>query len=268
MKRNVLSPRTVSSYECIRDTHLQSLMPKDIYDITQDAVQWEMDKLSRHRSPKTVRNVHGFLSAVLGTYRPDMKLNTSLPQKVRPKLYVPSDSDVKRLMGIVEGTEMELPVLLAVFGPMRRGEICALESTDIQGNVVHVSKSMAIKDKKWIIKAPKSYAGDRYITYPDFVIDKLKGIDGRIVKINPTVVSHRFEKILERNNIPHFRFHDLRHYSASVLHAIGIPDSYIMERGGWSSDAVLKDVYRHTIDDRKKEQNDRINGHFSMLYST
>lgn len=37
---------------------------------------------------------------------------------------------------------MELPVLLAAFGPMRRGEICAFESSDISGNVVHVNKNM------------------------------------------------------------------------------------------------------------------------------
>ena len=72
---------------------------------------------------------------------------------------------------------MELPVLLAAFGPMRRGEICALTSDDISGNVVHVCKNMVINEnKKWIIKTPKSYAGDRYIDYHDFFAEKLKGI--------------------------------------------------------------------------------------------
>lgn len=36
-------------------------------------------------------------------------------------------------------------------------------------------------DREWIIKTPKSYAGDRYIDYPDFVSDKWRGIKGRIV---------------------------------------------------------------------------------------
>lgn len=67
---------------------------------------------------------------------------------------------------------MELPILLAAFGPMRRGEICALDSTDISGNIVHVSKNMVrTEDNAWIIKSPKSYAGDRYIDFPDFVAE-------------------------------------------------------------------------------------------------
>ena len=45
-------------------------------------------------------------------------------------------------------------------------------------------------------------------------------------------------------------FHSLRHYSASYLHAIGIPDAYIMERGGWSTPHVMQKVYRHALADR------------------
>ena len=29
---------------------------------------------------------------------------------------------------------------------------------------------------------------------------------------------------------------------------IGVPDQYIMQRGGWSSDNVMKSVYRNVID--------------------
>ena len=76
-------------------------------------------------SPKTVRNTHGLISAVLSQYRPDLRLTTDLPKKVRPDLYIPSDAEIKRLIEYASGTEMELPVLLAAFGPMRRGEISA-----------------------------------------------------------------------------------------------------------------------------------------------
>lgn len=63
-------------------------------------------------------------------------------------------------------------------------------------------------------------------------------------------------------NILSFHFHDLRHYSASVMHSIGIPDAYIMERGGWGSDYVLKNVYRHAMTDKNKEMNDKANEFF------
>ena len=75
-----------------------------------------------------------------------------------------------------------------------------------------------------------------------------------------------FQRVLEKNNIPHFRCHDLRHYSASIRHALGIPDAYIMADGGWCSDNVLKAVYRHAMSDRKKEMSDKANSHFESLF--
>ena len=62
-----------------------------------------------------------------------------------------------------------------------------------------------------------------------------------------------------------FRFHDFRHYSASIMHAIGIPDQYIMARGGWKTDTVLKAVYRNVIYDEQKKFTDKINSHFTTM---
>ena len=164
---------------------------------------------------------------------------------------------------------MEIPVLLAAFGPMRRSEICALTSDQIDGNIVHVDRAIVLNENyQWVIKKPKSYAGDRYITFPDFVINKIGGRKGRIVSLNPAQISDRFPKILKECNLPHFRFHDLRHYSASIQHALGIPDSYIMQRGGWGNDGVLKNVYRHTLQDMEQKMSDKANKHFEDLCNT
>ena len=265
----VLSPRTIMDYKRIRKNDIQGLMELKICDITQDDIQAAINQDAKIHSPKTVRNNHGLISAVMRMHRPDFALNTTLPKKIRPELYIPSDDDIKRLLQHVSGSEMELPILLAAFGPMRRGEICALHSKNIHRNIVHVCENMIIQENgKWMIKAPKSYAGDRYIEYPEFVAAKWKGKTGRIVDLTPDVITNRFERILKRAEIHHFRFHDLRHYSASILHALGIPDAYIMQRGGWSSDGVLKSVYRHTMADKNEEMNSVANSHFEKLCNT
>jgi hypothetical protein len=49
---------------------------------------------------------------------------------------------------------------------------------------------------------------------------------------------------------------------------MGIPDAYIMQRAGWSSDKVLRNIYRHTLSDREKLMNDIANEHFSKLCNT
>ena len=44
-----------------------------------------------------------------------------------------------------------------------------------------------------------------------------------------------------------------------------IPDQYILERGGWSSDNIMKTVYRNTIDIKTVRQTKKINEHFQKM---
>lgn len=269
LRSAVLSPSTIREYKRSRRADFQSLMDMRLDSITQNDIQKAVNYAAATHSPKSVKNMHGLVTAVFDIYRPDFRIKTDLPKKVRNKLTIPSESEIKRLLTIVEGTPLEIPILLAAFGPMRRGEICALDSDHIVGNVIHVEFSLALDENdNWIKKRPKSFAGDRYIEFPDFVIDKLRGIDGQITTLTPSMLSDRFAKLIKRENLPHFRFHDLRHYSASMQHALGVPDQYIMERGGWGSDGILKSVYRHALDDIKKTENEKINNRFSKLYDT
>ena len=268
-RENVLSPRTIVDYKRTRKNHIQSLMEILINDISQEDIQKAINLEALELSPKTVRNIHGLISATLRVYRPGFALNTSLPKKKRVDLYIPTDEEVKQLLDAAAGTDMELPILLAAFGPMRRGEICALQSENISGNIVHVCANMVLdQNRNWILKSPKSYAGDRYIDYPDFVAQKWKGIKGPITNLHPNNITDRFQDCLKKAGLPHFRFHDLRHYSASIQHALGIPDSYIMQRGGWGNDGTLKAVYRHALEDKTIEMNEIANQHFSELCNT
>ena len=120
-------------------------------------------------------------------------------------------------------------------------------------------------DGLWVVKQPKTYGSYRSIEFPPFVIEKLTGIEGRIIKATPAQITNRFSRAVIYSGLPHFRFHDLRHYSASIMHAIGVPDQYILQRGGWASDNVMKTVYRNTIDLETVRQTKKINQHFEAL---
>ena len=120
-------------------------------------------------------------------------------------------------------------------------------------------------DRQWYIRQPKTYSGYREIEFPDFVVDKMKGIRGRIINATPTRITGDFIREINKTDIPRFRFHDLRHYAASIMHAIGVPDQYILQRGGWSSDTVMKTVYRNVIDVEKAKQDRKINAHFEGM---
>lgn len=265
-KESVLSPSTVRGYRTDAKNYFSDVGSKSVRSIDNTILQIWISSLSRRVSPKTVRNAYTLLSSSLNMFRPDFVPNVTLPAKKKPELYVPSDEDIQKLLTHIEGTELEIAVLLAAFGPMRRGEICALENTDVSENVITIRKSMVLNDKKeWIIKQPKTYSSYRTITFPDFVISKLNGIDGRIIKATPDQISNRFKRAIKYSHLPHFRFHDLRHYSASIMHAIGVPDQYIMARGGWASDSVMKKVYRNVIDLESVKQNKKISQHFEKM---
>lgn len=269
LRESVLSPTTVDSYRHILKRYLVGLSARQITHITSADVQRIINQYSADLSPKTIRNIHGFINIVLKEYRPDFTLRVKLPKKKAADQYIPTDADVKKLISAARGTQIELPILLAAFGPMRRGEIAALRSENINGNIVHVCENMVKKivngKNTWIIKQPKSAAGDRYIEYPSFVAELWQGKEGRICELCPDTITKVFIQLLDKTGLPHFRFHDLRHYSASIQHAMGVPDQYIMLRGGWGTDRTLKSVYRHSLPDQAKEQNEKINRYFENV---
>lgn len=266
MKRDVLSPSTVLGYEAMQKNYFQGIGLMRMQSLDNTKLQVWVSDMAKNLSPKTVRNAHGLLSSTIDVFAPEFILKTTLPAKKKPELYTPSDDDVKKLLHHIAGTELEIAVLLAAFGPMRRGEICALTADDIHGNIVEVNKSMVLgPDGQWSIKQPKTYGSYRSIQYPDFVINRMEGIDGRIIKATPNQISNRFKRAVIYSRLPHFRFHDLRHYAASIMHAIGVPDQYILQRGGWSSDNVMKTVYRNVIDLEAAKQNKKIMKHFEGM---
>lgn len=270
-KRNVLSPSTIRGYEGMQRNYFRNIGTTPIAKLNNTALQIWISNLSKDLSPKTIRNINGLLSPTLAMFAPDFRLKITLPAKIKPDLYCPSDDDVKKLIEYVSGTEMEIAILLAAFGPMRRGEICALTMDDINGTIVHVKNNMVINsDNEWIIKQPKTPESCRRIEYPASVIQRIeaikgKGYKGRVVEATPNMITSAFEHDVIGAGLPRFRFHDLRHYAASIMHAIGVPDQYILQRGGWSSDNVMKTVYRNVIGIESAKQNKKIIKHFDKI---
>lgn len=265
-RTNILSPASIRGYKQMYK-YYGELSALRLKNLKQRDVELWVNGFSKTHSPKTVRNAYGLLKSVLAEYAPSLSINVKMPQKVKPTYHVPNDSEIKQIISYYKehDTDMLLAVYLAAFGTMRRSEICGLTADDVSGDTVHVRSAM-VKDenREWKIKTTKTVSSDRYVQLPSFVIESLPK-SGRIVKVNPDYITHTFGRTLKRLGIPSFRFHDLRHYSASILHAIGIPDQYIMARGGWSSDAVLKQVYRGIIDDYNQRYNNVANDYFEKM---
>ena len=202
-------------------------------------------------------------------YRPDFVLHTTLPSKMPTDLHIPTNEEIERLLTHTKESDADLyaAILLAAFGSFRRSEICALTLSDFTETTVSVTKAkVPDQNNRYVVKnKTKSAAGTRVITLPDKVISVIRdlGRDKYVFDMTQNSLSIRFSRALRAAGIPHFRFHDLRQYQASILHAMGVPDKYIMERGGWKTDSTLKNVYQHTMDDKRKEVENQICDYFS-----
>lgn len=252
-KENVLSPSTIREYTGTIKRLSSEFASKNISDITAMDIQWEINQFAKDRSPKTVRNYHGFISSVMKTFRPNLVINTTLPQKVKTEPYIPSDEDIKQILKAAAGTNYEVPIMLACFG-MRRSEICALTLDDISGNIITINKAMVLdKNNNWVIKNnPKTEESTRDIWVPDELIELINQ-KGSIYDGHPNDITDYLDALQKKLGMEHFSVHKLRHYYASMSHSLGIPDSYIMKSGGWKSDNILKSVYRHAMKDKEAE---------------
>lgn len=252
MKRNILSPTTLRDYTKFPDRMSDWFVEMGIYDITQVEINKQINELATTKSPKTVRNYHGFISSVLRTFRPDMNISTILPQKKKYEPYAPTKDDVKRILNDVKDTEYYVPLCLACYG-LRRGETCALTLEDIDGDLVHINKSLALNEnKEWVVKSTKTVSGTRDIIIPMWLADKIRE-QGFVFKGHPNQILKALQRSQLKLGIPKFSLHMLRHYFAAVLSET-CDDQTIMEMGGWQSDYVMKRVYRYSLSNKIEEK--------------
>lgn len=270
-KTRILSPTTINLYNRIKALYLQDIMSMPLGKLRQEDVQKAVNKDAATTSPKTVRNAHGLLSSALKEYHPDFVLRTKLPQKEKNEMTIPDNEQVKKLLALAKGTFMEPAITLAAFAGLRRSEIGALTKADINPTAGEVKVNKALvknQYKEWVLKTTKTYTSTRTV---NIAPDILKAIvstlpeDGSILGDHtPDSITHRFG-VLSKGIGLNCRFHDLRHYYASVMLALGVPDKYAMELMGHSTNNMLKGVYQHVMKDKKKEVTDKISDYFQSM---
>lgn len=272
-KRNVIAPYSYTTYMSIKKTLLNKypdFCKKDIFTITQQDVQTIINDMATYLQQKTVRSRHGFIYAVLQYHDVPLRLKTTLPKKEKKIPYIPTDEDVKKLLQLSKGTALEIPIMLAAFGMMRRGEICGLDLKDIdfKTGVITIRNNLVRSyEGDFELTGPKSYEGTRYITVPRFVTDTIKS-KGYVCNIRPDTLTTDFTDLVEANMPNRFTFHKLRHYGASIRIFLGIPLSYIQKEGGWGNISVLEDIYAHVFKDKQDEFMKRTVNYFSEMVDT
>ncbi|NLT98931.1 MAG: hypothetical protein GXW96_12385 [Christensenellaceae bacterium] len=266
-RTNVLSPTTIQGYKKIAKHNLQSIMDIKVKKLTQEDIQAAVNIDAMTHKPKTVKNAHALLSAVLKKYRPNMRLDTSLPEDKKTYKVLPP---AQVLIDAVYGTDIELAALLAMWLSFSMSEIKGLKKSDIKDGVLTLNRVMVDGPNGGTIvkEQMKEYERARRHVVPPYIMELIEKCDTEyLVPLSRHQIGSRWTALLKKNNIPHITFHDLRHVNASVMHLLRIPDKYAMERGGWKTDRTMKKVYQNVFSDERLAVDRKVNRYFDKLLS-
>ena len=191
-----------------------------------------------------------------------------------------NEDELNLLFKIIKNTTLEVIVTLAAFFGLRRSEVLGLKwsAIDFENKTITISSTVVkavcededSKTKTKLISKSRTKNKSSYRTLPlfseienlllsvkkkqEYYMSEFKSsynkqyidyicVDEMGKLRSPDYVSHKFKEILEKNNLRHIRFHDLRHSCGSLLVKKGVPLRNIQE---WLGHSSSKTTERYT----------------------
>lgn len=252
IKSNVLSPTTIINYKSILRNLSCAFLALRFDHLDASDIQREINTYAVGKSPKSVKNASGFITTVCRTYRPDMTINTKLPQSVRIDTYIPTDSEVNMLVEEIKGSPYEAVILLMLHG-LRKSEAISITAADINNNILTIDKASVVnEDGIYREKTTKTETSTREIYIPPYLANLIcqngcayQGFPGNILRY-----LHRTQDKLGINRC---KLHALRHYYVSKAHSLGVPDATIAKSVGHSNIATTQRIYTHPQSDKQTD---------------
>ena len=273
-KEALLSPSSIRGYYIILNNALGDLAEHKVKLLTEKDLQFWVSQNALRYAPKSVKSQYGLVTAALRQERIQLDFaSVLLPKIPKSKRKIPNEKEIAVILHMVEGTSVELPVTIAVCLGMRQSEIAGLKWTDYDGETFNIHAAVVPdKNNKYVYKeSTKSEASTRVIEVDGILkerLDRAERTSEFISPMLPSSVLRKFDKLCDRNGLPHFTMHEQRHGNASMMLAKGVPDKYAMKRLGQSSPNMIKDIYQHLYKSKEKEVADTVSQAFSEIYDT
>lgn len=186
-------------------------------------------------------------------------------------------AELQKLFEIIKGTKLELPVLVAAFYGLRRGEVCGLkwDAIDFERGAITIKRtvtSVQLNGKTQIIEQESAKTKSSMRTLPlvgsfreyflqvkeaqelnkkvcgncyNYEYDGFVFVDEMGERMKPDYLTSQFPAFIQRHGMRKMRFHDLRHSCASLLLANGVPLKQIQEWLGHSDFSTTANIYAH-----------------------
>ena len=208
------------------------------------------------------------------------------PTKEELKI-IPAESWIKLQVATPEASDFYIPMMIAYYTGMRRGEICALEwkNVDLVDQVIKVEKTMYHKKKEIVLGSPKTKSSLREVTIGNALTKILRKHRKRQMEnrlrygkfytenefvctkengnvITPNSIKWNVDKTRKLTGVD-FNFHSFRHTHATMLLEAGASVKEVQVRLGHSRSAITQDTYLHLTEKKKRdtaELFDRISG--------
>ncbi len=288
--RRSIRGSTSSAYASMIRKHLVPFFGKlKLQEIRLSNVDRFVAETAQKVSVKTLRNCVTLLRVMLasqkgssairqGYIRFDPLMGVELPAPEEREIIPPSVNSVWKLIDTAAdmGTVGYGMIYLGAFTGLRRGEILALSFDDVDWfqNELVVNKSVArfratdgVHKWVWRIGPTKSRKSNRRVGLAPNVLQLLSSLkqvsasredlifaDAKGRFIEPDYFDdHIFDPIRVKAGLPDIRFHDLRHFFASLLIAQGESPKYISDQLGHASIQITFDTYGHLFPQAKAE---------------
>ncbi len=165
---------------------------------------------------------------------------------------------------------------IAYYTGMRKGEINALKWSDIDGDIIHVRRSIAQKLKGADVETPpKNKSSYRDLQAPKPLLDilnehkkryqQIEGFDddfricGGEICLRDTSIENRNQTFAKIAGLPHIRIHDFRHSHATLLANNAINIQEIARRLGHSNIEMTWNTYSHLYPKEEERAVDLLN---------
>lgn len=246
-------------------------------------LQMFYSEMLRKVKPSTVIHYHAIIhSALKYAVKTDMLVQNVADKVDRPRKnsFQPvflSAEEMQKMFEALRGTKLELPVLVAAFYGLRRGEVVGLKWDAIdfeQGTITikHIVTNAKIDGKCEIVCADRAKTKSSLRSLPlvsnireyflqvkeaqelnkqvcgncyNHEYDGFVFVDELGERMRANYLTSAFPKFLEDHGLRRMRFHDLRHSCASLLLANGVPMKQIQEWLGHSDFTTTANIYAH-----------------------
>jgi integrase len=175
----------------------------------------------------------------------------------------------------VHGDRLEALYLLLVTTGLRRGEALALRWSDLDGDVVHVKRTLSRVEGVGLVESdPKSTASRRDLALGPAMLRELERHHARQAAerlvigsawvdlgliftttigthLEPRNVLRDFQRLTRIAGLGSVKLHTLRHSAASAMLAGGLDLATVAEHLGHGSKAVTLQIYSHAMPARR-----------------